>query len=519
MVNPARPNSSYNNVRLTRANFNGQSLHSKFRNQENSEPPPKPEPATDDEPLSSSEEEQSNAVASDEEIGDVSKFQAPRPTLEEKLASSAQDDGQSSRTPRSKKGRNGARGSGSTRKRTLNNTTDGNDDDDDGDDNLFSDMFRSSQGPKRFKAADYGRNRNSGVYSRTPSSSMTPVQMGSSPPSSRRRPKSATTTPTAKSSQKKQEKASQSDGFKVPLDIDKARNSPTFKAPPPFPNDLISSSSLAPSSARDPPIFDVDDNDISSPSSSLSSALSYDLQDLSDVEKDMLDDVHDTSITKQALCPWCKGPVDPELLLRFQSQPNQRIREQQRFCDSHKDSTAEKEWQNKGYPEIDWSKFDDRIRRHFVDLEGILVPDSHSYYRNLLDSALKAGKAKNFRLSLEGDGLETISCGYYGTKGAGKMLQALTERFSRKLRRLAVDDHIVKTAGVVGYAQAVLVPELAVRLVKEDMAVSDDVARQILRESIDIGEKLNPAQNDVVPIPEDGKENHSLEPKDASISV
>lgn len=80
------------------------------------------------------------------------------------------------------------------------------------------------------------------------------------------------------------------------------------------------------------------------------------------------------------------------------------------------------------------------------------------------------------------------------------------DRFALRLRRLATSDHLVKTAGVAGYAQSVLVPELAVRLVKEDMGVSDDAARQILRESIHIGHKLNPAVNDVVPIPEDVQE-------------
>lgn len=72
-----------------------------------------------------------------------------------------------------------------------------------------------------------------------------------------------------------------------------------------------------------------------------------------------------------------------------------------------------------------------------------------------------------------------------------------------KLRRLATSDHIVKQAGVVGYAQSVLVPELAVRLVKEDMGVNADAARQILRESISLGEKLNPALDDEIAIPED----------------
>lgn len=57
-------------------------------------------------------------------------------------------------------------------------------------------------------------------------------------------------------------------------------------------------------------------------------------------------------------------------------------------------------------------------------------------------------------------------------------------------------------AGVVGYTQAVLVPELAIRLIKEDMGVDDASARNIMRESINLGEKMNPAPNDVVPAKE-----------------
>lgn len=82
-------------------------------------------------------------------------------------------------------------------------------------------------------------------------------------------------------------------------------------------------------------------------------------------------------------------------------------------------------------------------------------------------------------------------------------LQAVTTEFSRKLRQLAAYDNVIKTAGVAAYAQAVLVPELSVLLVKEDMNVSDEEARQILRESMDVGEKLNSAPNDVVPVQDD----------------
>jgi hypothetical protein len=69
------------------------------------------------------------------------------------------------------------------------------------------------------------------------------------------------------------------------------------------------------------------------------------------------------------------------------------------------------------------------------------------------------------------------------------------------LRRLSASDNIIKTAGVAGYAQSVLVPELALCLVKEDMRVDDDAARKILRDSIDLGQKLNPALDDEVPVP------------------
>ena len=61
-------------------------------------------------------------------------------------------------------------------------------------------------------------------------------------------------------------------------------------------------------------------------------------------------------------------------------------------------------------------------------------------------------------------------------------------------------DNVIRTAGVVAYCQAVLVPELTVLLVKEDMGVDDEDARRILRDSTEIGEKLNFDPNDEVQI-------------------
>lgn len=419
MVTPRpKPDSSYASNRLTRQNYHGQHLLSTFQNKEAPGLVTKPEPATDDEPVSSSEEEtQSNAGLDD----DLENERTPRRsglTLEEKLAETSRENGTPSRTPRSKRGIDSPRAQRSSRKRTLKDAVTVSGENDNAE--LFSECGWSSQGVKKHKAG-YGSmgKRNSAVY---PRMSSTPLQTDS-PPSSRPKPKSAGNSPNAERKTKNVDTEPQKDdGFKVPKDIDiksppsKSRSSPEFKAPPPLPNDIISSSSFAPSSAREPAIFDTDDDDDASPLSSPLSELSETgLQDI------LLDEAGDAPKPNESLCPWCKEPVDPELLIRFQSQPKQRIREQQRFCDSHKKTAAEKEWHDKGYPAIDWDTFDDRIHNYFDDLETLLVPDSQSYYRNVLDSTLKAGKAKNFRLTLEGDGLETISCGYYGTRGSGKM--------------------------------------------------------------------------------------------------
>ena len=115
----------------------------------------------------------------------------------------------------------------------------------------------------------------------------------------------------------------------------------------------------------------------------------------------------------------CKVEVDPEMLILFEAQPKQLIREQQQFCASHLRHTATKEWEAQGYPEIDWDTIDERIQKHFPEMERLLTPGCSSYYRNILDTAQKAGKS--LRLTLAGDGIEVISCGYYGTKGAQKM--------------------------------------------------------------------------------------------------
>lgn len=70
--------------------------------------------------------------------------------------------------------------------------------------------------------------------------------------------------------------------------------------------------------------------------------------------------------------------------------------------------------------------------------------------------------------------------------------------FAPKVRRLAASDKLIASAGVAGYVQAVLAPELAVMLVMEDMRVDEDEARAILRNSREIGDLLNEEEDEMI---------------------
>ncbi|KAJ5746480.1 hypothetical protein N7520_011662 [Penicillium odoratum] len=330
-----------------------------------------------------------------------------------------------------------------------------------------------------------------------------PPSFSSGPNSSARSPATARSkTSSAKSAKGSKKGDSSSDSvseFRVPLHIDapsprKPKRDPTpqFKMPPDF------QASSFPTSSID--IQGLSSDSDLTPLSSPSASIAEEMREHGFESKDK----RSPSPPRKALCPMCKDEVDPELLKQFQAQPKQRLREQQQFCTSHKREAATKEWEVQGYPEINWDIFEKRLVGYYSNLERLLDLSGQSYYRNILDSAYKAGKS--LRLTIEGDGIETISCGYYGTKGSQKMLFAVMERFAVRLRRLANEDSLVAKVGIAGYAQSVLVPELATLLIKEDMGVDTSVAREIMRDSIEIGLRLNPQADDIVHVDEDLEE-------------
>ncbi|KAH6651073.1 RTC4-like domain-containing protein [Chaetomium tenue] len=194
------------------------------------------------------------------------------------------------------------------------------------------------------------------------------------------------------------------------------------------------------------------------------------------------------------LCPLCNKPVDQAQLDEFKaSQPRMTVAGMRRFCEQHRRRTARETWVQKGYPDIEWPGLDGRIARHYGFLRRILEGGEPCHHGDLFRDAVLAGR---HRTLLQSDA--NLTPGYYGIRGLRAMTENLISEFAALLRRRSVEDRLIAARGHTMYLQAVLVPELAVRLIMEDMGVGVEEARTILTESSDIGELLNDEIPDVI---------------------
>ncbi|KAF4585801.1 RTC4-like domain-containing protein [Ophiocordyceps camponoti-floridani] len=160
------------------------------------------------------------------------------------------------------------------------------------------------------------------------------------------------------------------------------------------------------------------------------------------------------------------------------------VRLLKRFCHKHKKKTAEEIWQAMKYPEVNWEGLVDRFKTHHSHLLGII--DGHeSHYRNDLAAKIERGEARSMKK--EGN----LTPGYYGFRGFDLMCDYLVEEFGELLKRRAVKDRVIAGRGAAAFIQCVLVAELAVRLIRDDMGVSENKAREIMEESKAVGEMLH----------------------------
>ncbi|KAL8864128.1 MAG: hypothetical protein Q9174_007458, partial [Haloplaca sp. 1 TL-2023] len=178
--------------------------------------------------------------------------------------------------------------------------------------------------------------------------------------------------------------------------------------------------------------------------------------------------------------------------------------------------SAEQEWKSNGYPKIDWQRFVERLPQYEDAMAEILNGTRRSFYRNVFQEQIKSGNNRTLQSLMRGSEWEGLNVGYYGTKGA-RILYDLwplfqmsvvadspdrsdyaMSRYASRIRRLAGSDGLISTGGVAGFVQAVLAPELAVMLVKDDMNVDEEQARVILKESSNVGHLLNEEEDEII---------------------
>ena len=194
------------------------------------------------------------------------------------------------------------------------------------------------------------------------------------------------------------------------------------------------------------------------------------------------------------VCPFCKRQVEQQHLDEFNTNnPRRTLANMRRFCDQHRLHQAKVTWVDKGYPDIDWDRLEERITRHYDFLSEILAGRRPSYYDDRFAAVVRSGRNRNL---FQSDA--NLTPGYYGIRGLRAMTEQMICALAPLLRERSQVDKVISARGHTMYLQSVLVPELAVRLVMEDMGVTEEEAREILEESTEVGELLNDEIPDVV---------------------
>lgn len=186
-----------------------------------------------------------------------------------------------------------------------------------------------------------------------------------------------------------------------------------------------------------------------------------------------------------ALCPLCAEQVDEKLLQQFSNGERMKLVRQVRFCRMHNKVSAQKIWDERGYPAVDWASLQARIDGHHDFLKSIIM-GTRSHFGDLLQENIRTGQARTLLTTKD-----YLTPGYYGLRGMSVMTETVTDVFSNLLRKRAPVDPRISGRGYTGFVQAVLVPELAVKLIQEDLGLGEDQAREVMTESRAVGEILN----------------------------
>ncbi|KAF2132621.1 hypothetical protein P153DRAFT_284022 [Dothidotthia symphoricarpi CBS 119687] len=229
-------------------------------------------------------------------------------------------------------------------------------------------------------------------------------------------------------------------------------------------------------------------------------------------------------MTEVTQCVICETPVDENVYAEFWYGKPTTVKNQTAFCSTHKRIAANEEYENAGYPKIDWDALPRRVKKHRKELYKVLTNDRSSRYRDRYEPIALTGKAGAIRsrrkdrpqdeqdedTSFVLDDCNTYP-GYYGPRGR----RAITETIMKELRNeiKSCTDAVVQTSGPAAFVQAVLVPEVAVLLIMEDCMVDGEEAEQIRENTYDMGLHLHEEIEDEVDVQDESDDENEYRHK------
>ena len=211
------------------------------------------------------------------------------------------------------------------------------------------------------------------------------------------------------------------------------------------------------------------------------------------------------------MCTICAEPVSQDDYWDFWNGRKKTVRNQAAFCHAHKKATAQKEFYAEGLKLINWDVLPKRIKNHRMSLHRILTGDQPSIYRKRYEPLALTGKAaavpskradlspsKQSKLASYALDDNAVYPGYYGPRGRRLITESVMNLLSKEIKKCC--DAVVQTSGPATFVQAVLVPEVAVRLIMEDCECDWQAADEIRERTVEMGVLLNEEIEDSVEV-------------------
>ncbi|KAK9237618.1 RTC4-like domain-containing protein [Lipomyces kononenkoae] len=233
----------------------------------------------------------------------------------------------------------------------------------------------------------------------------------------------------------------------------------------------------------------IDDNDYlsSSPPSSQLAAIEAIEMNHSLNEHERLIRNFDDKIQLRT-CPMCGQEVSDAVRERFKAVPDS-LRRSYAICTSHRREATLAESSGKNYPtELDEGVLAERAEKYVSILSDIINENRPSVFQERAKASglVQGGRRMDALLQME-NGLDDLLPGYYGLKGSSVLLRVALRSSENEIRRASRRNRWITNVSITGYASAVLVPELAIRLIMEDQNVDEEKAEMIRQDSLEYG--------------------------------